>query len=412
MLAQNEIDNIRRLYFEEKQPIKKIANQLGIARNTVRRWIRKESSVPVYGEKRSFLIEHKEEIRQAFLDCEGNCLPLRRKIRNDYQITIHLRMLERFCEEFRREIKESLEPTTRFETLPGQQLQIDFGEKKMKIGGKEIKVHIFVAKLGFSRRIFAKAYAAENQDTWLDGIESCFKFFGGVPYSIVSDNSSCLVRNHRASRRKRFTVKYQAFCDYYSVLPIATSIRKPCSKGKVENAVKYVKGNALVGMDHDSIDSLNLWLEKWTLTESDVRVLDEFVPGLKVPIERFSLEKNQLRPLVKPRYCRLREETRRVSNSCLIRIDNDFYRVPNELANKEVQVLISDTTITVARAGENLFELDKATEVYTPPVQPPCTEEPAWQELLARQLEATSAYHNNPLQRPMSFYDASVGSQL
>ena len=105
MLAQQGIATIRRLYYNDRQSIKKIALQLSISRNTVRRWIRKESSTPVYSPQRQFLIENREEIRQLFLECEGNCLPLNRQIKFRWNITIHIRMLERFCEEFRREVK-------------------------------------------------------------------------------------------------------------------------------------------------------------------------------------------------------------------------------------------------------------------------------------------------------------------
>ena len=405
MLAQQEIATIRRLYYNDRQSIKKIALQLGISRNTVRRWIRKESSTPVYSPQRQFLIENREEIRQLFLQCEGNCLPLNRQIKFRWNITIHIRMLERFCEEFRREVKESQEPNIRFETLPGQQLQVDFGEKDVLINNQVTRVHLFVAKLGFSRRIYAKAYYAENQDAWLDGLESCFKFFGGVPYSVVSDNSTCLVRNHNAQRYQRFTERYQAFCNHYSIIPIATAIRKPRSKGKVENAVKYVKNNALPGMSFGSLSSLNLWLEKWTITESDYRKLDDFIPGLKIPIERFNLEKNQLKPLTQMKFMHLREEFRKVSSAGLIRIDSDFYRVPDDFANKEVQVLISDTTITVTRAGSPVIELDKVKEVYPPQTQEVNANDRDWLDRLEQQRIETAAYHNNPLQRSTQDYD-------
>ena len=55
-------------------------------------------------------------------------------------------------------------------------MQIDFAEKDVIVNGETLRGHFFIAVLGYSRRIFAKAYSAENQAAWLDGIESAFFF--------------------------------------------------------------------------------------------------------------------------------------------------------------------------------------------------------------------------------------------
>jgi transposase len=46
----------------------------------------------------------------------------------------------------------------RFETPPGKQLQIDFGERRAMIGGENVKVYPFVAALGYSRRLYVRAF--------------------------------------------------------------------------------------------------------------------------------------------------------------------------------------------------------------------------------------------------------------
>ena len=125
-------------------------------------------------------------------------------------------------------------------------MQIDFGEDDVLVGGEIVRVHFFVAKRSYSRRIFARAYFSENQGNWLDGIESAFRFFDGVPREIVCDNAVTLVKDHYAPENERFTARFDWFCRYHGVHPIATSVRKPNSKGKVESAVRYVKYNALV----------------------------------------------------------------------------------------------------------------------------------------------------------------------
>ena len=68
----------------------------------------------------------------------------------------------------------------RFETRPGKQMQIDFGERLVEIGGVKTKAFLFVATLGYSRRLHVRAFLNERQESWFDGVESAFAKFGGV----------------------------------------------------------------------------------------------------------------------------------------------------------------------------------------------------------------------------------------
>jgi hypothetical protein len=61
-----------------------------------------------------------------------------------------LRSVEKRVQGWRRELKAANRATVRFETRPGQQLQIDFGEAPVWIGDERVRVHLFVATLGFS----------------------------------------------------------------------------------------------------------------------------------------------------------------------------------------------------------------------------------------------------------------------
>lgn len=77
----------------------------------------------------------------------------------------------------------------RFETPPGKQLQIDFGERLVEIGGSKVRAYLFVATLGYSRRHHVRALRNERQESWLDGLESAFMKFGGVPEEVLFDNA-------------------------------------------------------------------------------------------------------------------------------------------------------------------------------------------------------------------------------
>ena len=62
----------------------------------------------------------------------------------------------------------------RFETAPGEQLQIDFGETTVSFAGEWIKVHLLVATLGYSRRPYVAVFEHQRQSAWWSGIEGAF----------------------------------------------------------------------------------------------------------------------------------------------------------------------------------------------------------------------------------------------
>lgn len=221
---------------------------------------------------------------------------------------------------------------------------------------------------------------------------------------LLSDNSRCLITEHRKKGEYKFTGGYWFFCHYWNIKPIASSPYHPQSKGKVERAVRYLKENALVGRDFSDLNELNTWLEQWSLTYADNRKIDDLIEGLRTPKERYWLEKNHLRPMDRPRVAAVREETRKVDSSGLIRIDNCFYRLPSELINKDVQILTDDTTIVVSRKGVFVTELDKASSVYRPPVQ---EEKEAVRK--SHQIYMDERYCQNALQRPLSDYAKVTG---
>src|SRR5689334_20122985 len=90
----------------------------------------------------------------------------------------------------RRGLRAEAVATVRYETAPGQQLQIDFGSTGVPIGGEVRRVHLFVATLGYSRRCYMALFLHERQSAWLQGLEGAFEHFGGVPHELLLDNAS------------------------------------------------------------------------------------------------------------------------------------------------------------------------------------------------------------------------------
>ena len=130
----------------------------------------------------------------------------------------------------------------RFETPPGRQLQIDFGQRRIAVEGEDPgRVFLFVATLGYSRRIYAAAFRHERQSAWLAGIEGAFRHFGGLPGELLLDNARALVKHHDpVTREVEFTDRLHAFARYWDVRPVACAPYRARTKGKDERGVGYV----------------------------------------------------------------------------------------------------------------------------------------------------------------------------
>ena len=407
MLSESETQLIQR-WLAEGVPINTIARDLGVSRNTVKS--RRDGFVPGkrLGAAHQFLNDHAEEVAKLFRECRGHCPPMIREIRDRHGVEISLRAMERFCKDQRRSLAAAElkggEGCGRFETAPGKQLQIDFATETVAIGGRPTVVKFFVCILGYSRRIFVKAFDDESQASWLNGIESALHYFGGVPREIVSDNARALVTDHSRKGALRFTPEYQFLCTHYGLHPVATGVRKPYSKGKVERAVRYMRENFLAGFKGaDTIEDLNSRLLSWAAENDRRRLKDPLIPGLGTPLERWDIEKGRLRRLPQPQIAAERAVQRKVTDKGLIQVEGRHYRVGRHLSGLTVHVRISANTVAVDTGSETI-KLDKAGDEFKPGIQAVSNRRETPREQQEKEV-AWPRYQSPSLQRPTAAYD-------
>ena len=85
--------------------------------------------------------------------------------------------------------KRALRPgraTVRFETVPGQQLQCDWGQIETVIGGAATVVHFLVNTLGYSRRFHFWGTTCEDAEHTYEGLIRSFEWFDGVVAEVSS----------------------------------------------------------------------------------------------------------------------------------------------------------------------------------------------------------------------------------
>jgi transposase len=135
-------------------------------------------------------------LRERLRRHRGNADVVRQELIAEKGIDVSLRTVERAVARFRQELDAEARACVRFETRPSKQMQIDFGERMVEISGVKTKVFLFVATLGYSRRIHVRAFHNERQESWFDGLESAFAKFGGVTEEVLFDNARALVDRH------------------------------------------------------------------------------------------------------------------------------------------------------------------------------------------------------------------------
>ena len=318
---------------ERGDGIKRIARELGVDRKTVKRWLRVGRWQPRQSQRRKRQLDRFAEfIERRAPEVGFNAVVLHRELQG-LGFPGGLMQVQRFVRPYRDQRRWSELATVRFETGPGEQAQADYGQLWVWIGAQPERVHLFVLTLGYSRRLYARAYHNERLTTLLDGHERAFQWFGGVTLSCLYDNPRNLVLGRR-EQKVLWHPLFEDFARYYGFTPRACQPYRARTKGKVENGVKYVKRNALAGRRFRSWEDLNEWLERWCVEVADVRVHGT---THERPADRFAQE--QLTPLgQRPPYHYEREQQRRVANDALVTVGAARYSVPVEFVGQTVSV--------------------------------------------------------------------------
>jgi transposase len=335
--------------------VRRIAGELGCSHMTVRRYLAAGGWIAYHGRGRPRTLAGLEEwVAERFRRHADDADVVRQELEREKGIRLSLRTVEREVRHLRRELEAEARATIRFETPPGKQLQIDFGERRAMIGDENVKVYLFVATLGYSRRPYIWPFRNERQESWFAGVEGAFRHFGGVTEEVLLDNDRGLVAHHnRLTREVEFNARLHTFAKHWGFRPRACAPYRARTKGKDERGVGYAKKNAIAGRRFESWPALEAHLEEWVRDVADQRV--HGTTG-DVPIERFRrAEAGALRSIAGvPPFEMARELVRKVQADCVIEIDSNAYSVPWRLIGESVRVVIAGGMLRVSHAGHEV----------------------------------------------------------
>jgi transposase len=346
---------------------KDIAEQLGVNSKTVSRALKRNGAPKRERKKRgSKLDAYKATIDRLLAEGIWNDVVILREIQGEgYQGGITI--LREYVAPKR--ALRSGRATVRFETKPGEQMQTDWGEIEVELGGKRTKVYFEVNQLGYSRRFHFWCTERADAEHTYEGMVRSFEYFGGVTSEVLVDNQKSAVLKPSNDGQPVFNERFLDLAGYYCFTPRACRPYRARTKGKDERMVGYIKQHFFVRYRRfESWAHLNQLAEVWLREEADRRVHGTVK---EVVAERFERERPALKPLPAKRYDTAYLEVRQVGWDGYVDVNGNRYSVPAALSGQTVTVRIGlDGTLRVY-SGETLVAThtlqDKSTGWHTIP---------------------------------------------
>jgi transposase len=364
MIRSGTIHTIHELQTQGKS-IHEIARILGIARNTVRRYIRGKPEAVPRPKRGSVLDPYKGQIRQWLQeDHLYNCETMLPRLQQQ-GYTGSLSTLKAFVQGLRPP-KAGHAPVLRYETKAGEQMQYDWGEFHYEKDGRDHKVYGFAAILSYSRMRFIVFVKRCDTPTMIRCMMDAFEYFGGLPKAALTDRMKSVFLQ-MVEQRPTWNPLFSDFMASIGVVPRVCKARTPQTKGKIERSVGIIKFGFWPGVHFTDFDDLNEQAAAWCdrLNQRVHRTTH------CVPIDRWVQE--PLSPLPTDfAWERFGVEERRVSWDGFISYDGVLYGLPSEpvVAGTMVQVRERHRELRVFAAGQRIATLTKRPQsqeiVYHP----------------------------------------------
>ncbi len=282
MISKEELMNIQVLH-QQGYSQRAIAKQLGISRNTVKKYLTSNPEEPKYSNRPK--TDSKLDTYKPFLHSRiAQASPIHlsgvvlfREIK-EQGYSGSLSLLRQYLYDYRG--KPEVQPVIRFETPAGKQMQVDWGQMR---GGKK-PIHAFVAVLGFSRALFVVMTDNMRYETLEQCHRQAFDYFQGIPQQIWYDNMKTVVieRDAYGEGQHKLHQSFYQFSKTMGFIPKLCKPYRPQTKGKVERMVRYVRDNfyrplatQLSAADLDvDVEIINIACQQWLDTVANQRVHD------------------------------------------------------------------------------------------------------------------------------------------
>jgi transposase len=342
---------IERLYTVEHWRVGTIARQLHVHRDTVRRVLREHEVVPPGTPLRHSLIDPYRGFVRETLDKYPTLAASRLhemvRERGYAGQASHFRYLVSTMRP-----RPPAEAYLRLRTLPGEQMQVDWGHfGHLQIGRARRPLMGFVIVLSYSRRLFLRFCLNARMDSFLRGHVLAFAAFGGLARTALYDNLKSVVLE-RAGDAIRFNPEFLAFAKHCRFEPRPVAVARGNQKGRVERHIDFVRTSFFAGREFTDVDDLNAQALAWC----EGRAMERAWPqddALTVR-QAFALEQPRLLALPATEYALGQRLQVSVAKTPYVRFDCNDYTVPHTHVQRRLSVLADEQRV---RIFEGITEL-------------------------------------------------------
>ena len=238
----------------------------------------------------------------------------------------------------------------------------------MWLDGEWTRLWLFVMRLSASGKAFHHVFGNQCGESFYEGHNLAFTYFGGVPSTIRYDNLKPAVIKVLLGRDRWENPKFIALRSHYGFdsffcLP---GIDGAHEKGGVEGEIGRFRRRHLVPVPNvASLDELNALVSQADITD-DARVISGRPPldGRRITVgEHFALEQPRLQTLNSERFDVALNLECRVDHKARICVRQAYYSVPAHLVGRKIRVRLGashleilDGSIVVARHGRSLHK--------------------------------------------------------
>jgi transposase len=346
MTGVETIARIRFEHFQNGKGIKRIARDLGVARDTVRKVLR--SGLTEFSYKRAVQPQPRlgpwVEALAEILEAEAK-VP-RRERRSTQRLFEELRgrgydgahdSVHRFVKAWRQERARA--PAQAFIPLsfdPGEAYQFDWSHEAIELAGLPLTVKVAQMRLAFSRMPFVRAYFRETQEMVFDAHDKAFAFYGGGCQRGIYDNMKTAVETVFVGRARTYNRRFLQMCSHHLVEPTACTPASGWEKGQVENQVGVVRDVLFRPRPKvRTLEELNAWLEDQCRAYAQRTRHPQFRD--RTIWEVFEEERGALTQFPGP-FAGFTEKPMRATTTCLVTHDRNKYSIDARAAGRGVLV--------------------------------------------------------------------------
>jgi transposase len=378
MLTVETIGRIRREHFLKGKTIKKIARDLKVSRNTVRKVLR--SGVTSFEYERN--IQPRPKLGRWTSDLDALLTSNAGKPARE-QLTL-IRIFEELhgrgyeggydaVRRYARRWSKAHGQSTATAYVPlsfaaGEAYQFDWSHEVVLLSGVTVIVKVAHVRLCHSRMLFVRAYPRETQEMVFDAHDRAFAFFKGACRRGIYDNMKTAVETIFAGKDRLYNRRFLQICSHYLVDPVACTPASGWEKGQVENQVGLVRERFFTPrLRFKSYGELNAWL----LDQCIVYAKAHHHPELTDHAiwEVFEAERAQLVPYA-GRFDGFHTVPASVSKTCLVRFDNNKYSVAARAVGRPVEVHAYADRIVIRQdgriVGEHRRSFGRGETIYDP----------------------------------------------